>query len=535
MKKNYLKSKEHIEDHSKWDRRGFLKILGLAGAGSISLGNTDLSVLNSNFLTNSLSNSVSDRVLVLIRLKGGNDGLNTLIPLNQYDTYMQKRPTLYIPNNKILKLDDSHGIPEHMSNIMPFWNEGKLKIVNGVGYENQNLSHFTSSDFWATGSTDKNEMISTGWLGRYYDEKYFDYSINPPDKPIAIQIGSQANLIFNGADRSYAFAVANEDRLERVAERGEFFDTTNLPDCTHGDQLEFLRKVCNTTYDYADVISQAFKASSDYNDYDSNIGLENQLRLVARLIKGGLGSKIYMVTLNGFDTHGNQKLVHETLLNQLSNSVNKFYQDLNNDGHDKRVLSVTFSEFGRRVHENGSEGTDHGSVAPIFLFGPALKGSGIIGDWPSLSELNNRGNMNNSLDFRSIYQTILKDWLCGDPEYIEKAMLGDEYDLIGLGFGCNDKDIIDYSDLLDYHHPIYSSGTGTVNLQLRIKQTHRVKIRVYDILGRFVSSVYEGDLNGGEHVFPLDNVQGGKISSGQYFYRIGISGGNILSKSFVVR
>ena len=198
-----------------------------------------------------------------------------------------------------------------------------MRIVNGVGYEGQNLSHFTSSDYWATGSTKKSEMVSSGWLGRYYDEKYFDYTTNPPEKPVAVQIGSNANLIFNGASRNYAFAVANESRLERVAERRILLNS-KFTDCTHGDQLEFLRRVSNTTYDYAKVINDAFKSSTDYSGYETDEGLDKQLRLVAKLIKGGLGSKIYMVSIGGFDTHGNQALtpniyypVYHLLLNHF--------------------------------------------------------------------------------------------------------------------------------------------------------------------------------------------------------------------------
>ena len=535
MSKKYLKSEKHLKEHSKWDRRGFMKVLGLAGAGSISLANTNLSVLNSNFMSNALSDSISDRVLVLIRLKGGNDGLNTIIPLSQYDTYVSKRPSIHIPNNKIIKLNDENGIPSYMSNLMPFWDEGKMKVVNGVGYESQNGSHFTSSDYWATGSTNKSDMVLTGWLGRYYDEKHFDYNINPPEKPIAVQIGSRANMIFSGAQRSYAFAVANESRLERVAERGEFFGLENLPDCTHGDQLEFLRRVTNTTYDYAKVINEAFKSSNDFDQYDDEIGLDRQLRLVSRLIKGGLGSKIYMVSIGGFDTHGNQSLTHEVLLTELSNSIKKFYDDLNYEGLDSKVLSMTFSEFGRRVKENGSQGTDHGSAAPTMLFGPSLKGSGVIGNCPSLNDVNRRGNMYNNIDFRSIYQTILKDWLCGDSDYIDKAMIGNEYDVIGLGFGCNDLDVVDYNNLFNFHHPIYANSVNVVNLNLRIRQTHKVDIKVYDILGRHISTLFSGELQAGEHTFPLSHNQSGKISSGQYFYRIGISGGEPLSKSFVIR
>ena len=534
-KKNYLDSKKHREEHSRWDRRGFLKVLGIAGAGSISLGNTNISVLNSNFLTNALSDSLSDRVLVLIRLKGGNDGLNTIIPVYDYDTYVSKRPSIHIPKNNLIRLSDDFSMPDHMGNLSSFWENGKMRVVNGVGYEGQNLSHFTSSDYWATGSTNKSDMVSSGWLGRYYDEKYFDYTTNPPEKPVAVQIGSNANLIFNGASRNYAFAVANESRLERVAERGEFYSTQNLPDCTHGDQLEFLRRVSNTTYDYAKVINDAFKSSTDFNGYETQEGLDKQLRLVAKLIKGGLGSKIYMVSIGGFDTHGNQALTHQLLLSSLSSALKSFYDDLAEDGFDSKVLSMTFSEFGRRVGENGSEGTDHGSAAPVMLFGSPLKGSGFIGSHPSLSNLNRRGNMYNTVDFRSIYQTVLTDWLCGDSNFISAAMLGNEYDLLGLGFGCQDTDVVDYDNLLNYHAPIYANYDQRVSLNLRIQQTHKVNIKTFDILGRHVNTIFSGDLIRGEHEFSISHDKNGKLSAGQYFYRINLVGGPTLSKAFVVR
>tara|TARA_B100001063_G_scaffold6977_1_gene5266 strand:- start:20217 stop:21818 length:1602 start_codon:yes stop_codon:yes gene_type:complete len=533
MSDKYLNSDKHNKEHSHWDRRGFLKVLGIAGAGSISLGNSHLSVINSNFVANALGNSISDRVLVMIRLKGGNDGLNTIIPVYDYDNYVSKRPSIHIPKNNLVKLNDDFSIPSYMNSLNPFWKDGNMKVVHGVGYENQNLSHFTSSDIWATGTKDKSQM-STGWLGRYYDEKYFDYATNPPDKPVAIQIGSNSNMIFKGDQRSYAFAVANEKRLEQVAERGEFFSTENLPDCTHGDQIEFLRRVSNTTYDYAEVISEAFNNSDDSESYtDSN--LDKQLRLVSRLIKGGLGSKIYMVSLGGFDTHGNQPETHQSLLTQLSESIKIFYNDLNYDGFDSKVLTMTFSEFGRRVRENGSEGTDHGSSAPVMLFGPALRGSGFVGEHPSLSALDKRGNMQYGVDFRSIYQTILTNWLCGDSNYINNAMLGEDFDLLGLGFACDDKDIVDYDSLVNYHYPIYLNGNKKVDLNLRLKQDHNISINVFDILGRHVSNVYDGMLKRGEHNFGLSENQFKKLSNGQYFYSIKVSGGNTLSKSFIVK
>lgn len=529
-KKDYLKSKKHIAEHSKWDRRGFLKTLGIAGAGAISFGNSSLSVLNSNFLTNALTGSVSDRSLVLIRLKGGNDGLNTIVPLNQFDTYVNKRPKIHIPQSNLIKLSDDYAIPDFMNSIEKLWKDGSMKVVNGVGYENPNGSHFKSSDIWASATDNKD--ISTGWLGRYYDEKYLDYLTNPPEKPVAIQIGSRGNLIFNGDKRSYAFAVSSPERLKKVAENGTLFDTNNLPECTHGDQVEFLRRISNATFNYASVIQEAYSESEAYSKYDSDNDLDTQLSLVSRLIKGNLGSKIYMVSLGGFDTHGNQPERHQKLLTTLSNSIKVFYDDLKYYGLDKKVLSLTFSEFGRRVAENGSEGTDHGTAAPVMLFGPALKGNGFIGNHPSLSDLNNRGNLNHNLDFRSVYTTILTDWLCGDKKFITKAMLGNEYSLLGLGINCND-DVIDFDDIIPYHAAIY--GSSKVDLNLRINQDHYIKIYVYDILGRNHGLIYDNILRRGTHTFPLSINSKRKLSTGQYFYNIKVVGGNDLNKSFIVK
>ena len=178
MKNNKLNersNKNHDREHAHWDRRGFLKTLGIAGAGSISFAGSSLSVVNSHFLTNALSEADSERILVLIRLKGGNDGLNTIIPLYDYDLYVNKRPKIHIPENSLIKLNDEFGIPKYMEDLDPIWKDGSMKVINGVGYENQNLSHFKSSEIWATTTNDS--YVTSGWLGRYYEEKYMDYMI----------------------------------------------------------------------------------------------------------------------------------------------------------------------------------------------------------------------------------------------------------------------------------------------------------------------------------------------------------------------
>ena len=186
----------HDEEHAQWDRRGFLKTLGVAGGGIISFGSSSLSVVNSNLLNIALNDAKSDRILVLIRLKGGNDGLNTIVPIYDFDIYANKRPNIYIPENKLIKLNDDFGIPGYMSSFEGLWKDGGMKVVHGVGYDDQNLSHFKSSEIWATTTKDSN--MTSGWLGRYYEDKYNDYLVNPPKKPLAIQVGSGGDIIFDG-------------------------------------------------------------------------------------------------------------------------------------------------------------------------------------------------------------------------------------------------------------------------------------------------------------------------------------------------
>jgi uncharacterized protein (DUF1501 family) len=525
-------NKAHDEEHAQWDRRGFLKTLGVAGAGAISFGSSSLSVVDSELLTTALAEVDNDRVLVLIRLKGGNDGLNTIVPIYDFDTYANKRPKIHIPQNSLLKLNDDFGIPNYMKNLDGLWKNGAMKVVHGVGYENQNLSHFKSSEIWASNSEDSS--VTSGWMGRYYEEKYMDYMINPPKKPLAIQIGNGGNLVFNGDLTSYAFSVSSPERLKKVAESGTIFDTSNPPASLHGNQVSFLREAANTTYRYASVIHEAYDNSKEYSGYEDN-SIDLQLSLVSRFIKGGLGSKVYMVTLNGFDTHANQPTRHQTLMTRLSDSIKTFYTDLKNHGVDDKVLSMTFSEFGRRVAENGSSGTDHGSAAPIVLFGPALNGSSFVGDHPSLSTLDKQGNMANSTDFRSVYATLLTDWLCADSDLISKAMIGVEYNLLGLGLGCNGEQFLKLTNdpILPLHAAVYSGND--IDLFLNINKSSQVEIVVYDLLGRKVGTVFKNTLTSGKHNLPLRVDPYNKLPSGQYFYKIEVDASSTYSKAFLVK
>jgi len=239
--KKQSKADIHAQEHKKWNRRSFLHALGLVGGGTMMLGSTPLTASRPSPLATALSESENNRILVLIRLKGGNDGLNTIVPLDQYGAYEALRPTIKIPQTELYNLSADVGLPNFMSDLQSLWGNGAMKVAHGVGYQDGSLSHFRGSDIWA--STNAVAEEPTGWLGRYFEGIYPDYLVNPPTIPAAIQIGSIGNLIFDGYNSNYAFSVANPNQLESIAQNGTLHDMTNIPGCTYGEQLEFMRGV----------------------------------------------------------------------------------------------------------------------------------------------------------------------------------------------------------------------------------------------------------------------------------------------------
>ena len=437
----------HDQEHKAWSRRSFLQALGIAGTGTMMLGSNLLTASAPSPLTSAIANAETDNILILIRLSGGNDGLSTVIPIEQYDTYANARPNIYIPESKVLKLTDEFGVPSYMQALQPMWDDGQFKAVHGVGYEGQSLSHFTGSDIFA--NTDLTSTgfsgLDTGWMGRHFENTYPDYLINPPAAPAAIQVGQFGSLVFQGEETNYAFVTSNIDQLEEIADSGVVYglEDTHFDDCMYGDQLKFLRGVANTTYEYSGTIHQAYLNGQNQVEYQDN-QIARQLALLARLIKGNLGTKVYMISMGGFDTHGNQPLAHERLMTNLSVAIDNFYDDLGFTEQDDKVLSMTFSEFGRRIFENGSNGTDHGKAAPTLFFGSGLNGSAFVGEHPTLDDPDGRGNLEYTMDFRNLYATVLAEWLCVDIPLVERHLLDHPYSPVNLGFNCSG---IDFPDI----------------------------------------------------------------------------------------
>ncbi len=428
--------KAHQDDHSSWSRRSFIRNLGIAGGVSLFMGKTSVTALASNPLLKALDNADSDRILVLIRLKGGNDGLNMIIPLFDYGTYQQLRPSIRIPENQVIKLSEAFGIPSHMSPLENLWNEGQMKVINSVGYPEQNLSHFRSSDIWASAS-DSDTTDTSGWLGRYLEQELPEFLENPPEHPPAVQIGGTGNLVFNNSSMNNMSMIVNDpQQLAEIAQNGQLYDVSEVPDCYRGEQLGYLRTVANSTFRYAGILSETYDKGQNQVEYNIN-ELENQLSIVARLIKGGLSTRLYMVTLDGFDTHAAQNNIQPYLLNVLSTGIQNFFADLQKSNDNKRVLATTFSEFGRRIEQNASQGTDHGAAAPVMMFGPGLEGNGILGKAPDLHDLDPIGNLKFDIDFRQIYASILEHWLCIEKAQVD-AILGQSFDsLPDLGLQCS--------------------------------------------------------------------------------------------------
>jgi uncharacterized protein (DUF1501 family) len=361
-------------------------------------------------------------IMVVLQLGGGNDGLNTVIPYGD-DAYYQARPNLNVPASDILKLDDYMGLAPQLTGLKSLYDQGHLALINGVGYPNPNRSHFRSMEIWHTASdSDKNEAY--GWLGRY-----FDNTCEGVDPTVGINIGKQMPQAFHGTSPN-GMTMANprqfllqQDPDALIAEDAEdmagasiaMIGASSSPDT--GNPLDYLERTALDAEVSSEEIQKIVSKVKNKHSYP-NSALARDLQLVAQLIAGGMGSRVYYVSQGGYDTHANQQNTHERLTGTFASALEAFCQDLKALGLFNRVVVLCFSEFGRRVRENSSQGTDHGAAGPTFVVGGAVKG-GAYGQYPSLTELH-RGDLVHNVDFRSIYATILDRWMQVDSNALLK-------------------------------------------------------------------------------------------------------------------
>ncbi len=365
-----------------------------------------------------------DNILVVVELTGGNDGLDTVIPYAD-DLYHNLRPTLRRTKDQVIRLDDQVGLHSGMQGLRPLWERGQLAVVQGIGYPNPERSHFEAMDIWQ--SADPKQATRTGWLGR----ATADMSNTTGGVP-ALHIGpSRLPLALAGAPGGGAVTVNSQDsfRLDlgggkekQQQTRRRLLEDVASPANKSGEEdlLGFVQRRQVQTLTAVETLRDLLEGPNAVPRQGT--GLSQKLQLIAGLIARGFGTRVFYVNLDGFDTHANQGPTHTTLLGELAGAVGGFFDLLKKSGHDNRVRLMTFSEFGRRVQENGSKGTDHGAASCLFVAGPSVKG-GVVGKHPSLAELD-AGDLKYHTDFRRVYATQLDGWL----ECDSKAVLGEKWD-----------------------------------------------------------------------------------------------------------
>lgn len=388
------------------------KFVSETAAASTVLG---IGVAAPQFLQQAAAAQKSDgRILVVVEMAGGNDGLNTIVPYD-HDAYRKARPKLALNANEVLKIGDQLGFHPVMTGFADLLEAGRLAIVQGVGYDNPNRSHFESMDIWHTCQR-KDEVRTDGWIGRILEQSEFKTSGDPP----AMHLG-QENQPFALMSRDVRVpSIRSLDQFRLESGNNKLFRQTvkDLADARRKESNDLLGFVQSSTSSAITASERIEAAGMNYKaaeKYASN-ELATKLQTVARLIDSGLTTPVYYVRIDGFDTHAQQPGAHQSLLRQVSDAVSTFLRDAIAHGHGDRILCMCFSEFGRRVSENASEGTDHGTAGPVFLAGEGVK-PGLIGRHPDLSMLE-QGDLKHHTDFRRVYATVLENWLHCDSQQI---------------------------------------------------------------------------------------------------------------------
>ena len=465
----------------------------------------------------------NDHVLVIVQLQGGNDGLNMVIPIDGYGNYLNARTNIAIAQNRILALEGNTktGLHPAMTGLQTMYNEGQLGIVQSVGYPQPNFSHFRATDIWMSAS-DSNQVLVNGWGGRYLDYEYPNFPIGYPNSsmpdPLGIQIGSVTSLVFQGPGMSMGMSISNPTSFYNLLSGIE--DTA--PNSLAGKELKFVRQVAKQTSQYSDVVKNAALAVTQQSSYPTNNSLADQLKIVARLVKGGLKTKIYMVSYGGFDTHSLQTNVtdtatgnHANLLKNVSDAIKAFQDDLKYLGVENRVMGLTFSEFGRRIKSNSSNGTDHGSAAPLFVFGSNAIQM-IHGTNPAIpANVTTNDNIPMQFDFRSIYASMLQDWLCVKNIDLQQIMLQNFQNIPIVKTSACKPLIPNPSGLTlidNYPNPFTQSTT----IRFTTGGGHTL-VQIMNTLGQVIATPVDREYNtGGSYSVPWDSQY---LGTGVYYAR----------------
>jgi uncharacterized protein (DUF1501 family) len=555
-------------------RRSFIKKLSMA-AVPFTIGGIPIRLMAENSLTRMANESTNDRVLVILQLHGGNDGMNTVIPVEAYDLYYSRRANIAIPaKNSVrkmialdstLKSDAQVGLHPDMIAMKDLYDRGRMAIVQGVSYKNNNGSHFRGRDIsFMGGSFD--DYYSSGWVGRYLQQEFApkiypnDFPNSEMKDPLAIEMGSDVSLIFHQEGNiPTSISLNDPEGFARLVNELEGFTDDGvdprgkppvaLNDSPYGKELNWILGLEDKSEDYANRLYDVYKNSPEstvtypekypFNAPSGSLrnGLTPQLKLIARLLDGGgagLGvkTKVFLVKMGGFDTHAEQVESydptmggHAALMYHIASAMKAFQDDLKARGLEDRVLSVTTSEFGRRIHSNGSYGTDHGTGGPMFIFGNGAN-PGVVGKVPDLTQ----DNVEMQFDYRQVYANILKDWMLVDETKINNDIFfknfingpkeegTGNYEPLPIAMqvisGVKENFINTRFALLDcYPNPAKSQ----TNIGFRINATGFVKLTLLDNSGRILRELLNEERESGEHYVSVDVAD---LAPGTYLYHI---------------
>ncbi|MFY0628387.1 MAG: DUF1501 domain-containing protein [Reichenbachiella sp.] len=552
-------------------RRKFIKKVGFAAGAPIAFQGVPIKMMAAgNRFQKLAAQSNNDNVLIILQMHGGNDGLNTFIPLDNYSQYVSRRANIAIPyksgSRTLIPLDstvplaDQVGLHPDMQDFKEMYDRGQAAVFQGVSYENNNGSHFRGRDIWLMGG-DSDDYFSSGWIGRYLNHEYTpqsypdDFPNDEMPDPLALEMGNDVSLLFHQDDNiptSISLPSTPQqladliERLEGYVDEGT--DPRGAPpeflsNSPYGKEMDYLLSLEDKSETYikrlADVYSNSTETSVDYPETypfsNSRNGLSQQLRLIARLLggtgggTGGVKTKVFLVKIGGFDTHADQTLnndptkgSHAALLYHITSAMKAFQSDLVSRNISDRVLTTTMSEFGRRIASNGSYGTDHGKGGPVMMFGAGVK-PGIYGTNPDLND----NNVALQFDYRQLNAAILKDWMGVDPTVIENDIFfrdfisGDDgnggtyepLDLIKDTITGADNSFLNSKFKIDGIYP--NPATNYVQTSVSINDTQHVKFELINVEGRVVLST-QRTLPPGQHKVTFQLNQ---LLPGMYFIK----------------